>query len=257
MSLEDAKGAKVVVNGETIIDVTSTTATADTVAAGYSFLDAKGKATTGTYVAPLFAIDERGLVSIGKSYREIYETYLNGQPINAFLPSTFNRAPNPPEYLEAVGISTDNIMFHFLALITEVNEKGNYPIYIKYLNKDINGTGLFSQAEGYQTQASGDTSHAEGYFTQANGLAQHVEGAYNIVDTCDSQDKRANYVHIVGNGTGPESENRSNAHTLDWEGNAWYSGTVEAVNGIIIKDSNNSDRYQLTIQSGELKITKI
>jgi hypothetical protein len=29
--------------------------------------------------------------------------------------------------------------------------------------------------------------------------------------------------HIVGNGT---DSKRSNAHTLDWSGNAWYSGNV-------------------------------
>lgn len=32
------------------------------------------------------------------------------------------------------------------------------------------------------------------------------------------------YAHIVGNGT--SEENRSNAHTLDWEGNAWFAGDV-------------------------------
>jgi hypothetical protein len=32
------------------------------------------------------------------------------------------------------------------------------------------------------------------------------------------------YAHIVGNGTSNNS--RSNAHTLDWSGNAWYSGDV-------------------------------
>ena len=32
------------------------------------------------------------------------------------------------------------------------------------------------------------------------------------------------YAHIVGNGT--SNKNRSNAHTLDWEGNAWFAGDV-------------------------------
>lgn len=32
------------------------------------------------------------------------------------------------------------------------------------------------------------------------------------------------YAHIVGNGTSDTA--RSNAHTLDWDGNAWYSGDV-------------------------------
>ena len=32
-----------------------------------------------------------------------------------------------------------------------------------------------------------------------------------------------NYAHVVGNGT---EEKRSNAHTLDWDGNAWFAGNV-------------------------------
>lgn len=37
-----------------------------------------------------------------------------------------------------------------------------------------------------------------------------------------------NYAHIVGNGT---STKRSNAHVLDWSGNAWFAGDVYA-NGV-------------------------
>jgi hypothetical protein len=32
------------------------------------------------------------------------------------------------------------------------------------------------------------------------------------------------YAHIVGNGT--EESKRSNAHTLDWDGNAWFAGDI-------------------------------
>jgi hypothetical protein len=35
---------------------------------------------------------------------------------------------------------------------------------------------------------------------------------------------KGDYIHIVGNGTSDTA--RSNAHTLDWDGNAWYSGDV-------------------------------
>lgn len=93
-------------------------------------------------------------------------------------------------------------------------------------------TGLFSHAEGHTTQANGQCSHAEGYFTNANSFNshsegnhtvsssnnQHVQGKYNIEDTENI------YAHIVGNGTADEA--RSNAHTLDWSGNAWYAGKV-------------------------------
>lgn len=79
-------------------------------------------------------------------------------------------------------------------------------------------SGQGSHAEGYYTVASGQRSHSEGYFTEAASQYQHVQGKYNVVDS------NGVYAHIVGNGTG--KNNRHNAHTLDWQGNAWYSGKV-------------------------------
>ena len=37
----------------------------------------------------------------------------------------------------------------------------------------------------------------------------------------------------------------SNAHTLDWEGNAWYAGTIETT-GFILTSPNNI-RFLITI----------
>lgn len=74
-------------------------------------------------------------------------------------------------------------------------------------------------AEGGNTKASGFNSHAEGGSTTASGSNSHVQGKYNIEDTENK------YAHIVGNGTDEHTE-RSNAHTLDWQGNAWFAGDV-------------------------------
>ena len=79
-------------------------------------------------------------------------------------------------------------------------------------------SGTASHAEGRETTASGTASHAEGFSTTASADYQHVEGIYNIDDGANG-DK----LHIVGNGT---SLKRSNAHTLDKSGNAWYAGDV-------------------------------
>ena len=77
--------------------------------------------------------------------------------------------------------------------------------------------GNYSFAEGLYTIAKGIGSHAEGNFTIASNSYQHVQGKYNIEDTENK------YAHIVGNGG---VSTRSNAHTLDWKGNAWYQGNV-------------------------------
>lgn len=74
-----------------------------------------------------------------------------------------------------------------------------------------------SHAEGNCTTASGENSHAEGASTIASSQNQHVQGKYNI------EDLNGTYAHIVGNG---EDGKNSNAHTLDWEGNAWFAGKL-------------------------------
>ena len=79
-------------------------------------------------------------------------------------------------------------------------------------------SGLASHTEGENTTASGENSHAEGLLTSANSSCQHVQGKFNI------RDEHETYAHIVGNGTNDQF--RSNAHTLDWNGNAWFAGDV-------------------------------
>lgn len=98
--------------------------------------------------------------------------------------------------------------------------------------------GQSSHAEGYYAKASGSASHAEGYGTIAKTKAQHVSGEYNIEDPSTSPAaNRGTYIHIVGNGTG-DGTFRSNAHTLDWNGNAWYSGNIR-LKGKSYNDENS------------------
>ena len=77
-------------------------------------------------------------------------------------------------------------------------------------------SGRYSHAEGSNTKASGSNSHAEGSTTRASGDNQHVQGKWNIDDTTSA--------HIIGNGSA--SDKKSNAHTIDWSGNAWFAGNV-------------------------------
>lgn len=75
--------------------------------------------------------------------------------------------------------------------------------------------GSTAHAEGSGSAADGHFSHAEGYYTNAGSDYQRVQGKCNIVDTYNT------YIHIVGNGDSASA--RSNAHTLDWEGNGWFA----------------------------------
>ena len=107
-----------------------------------------------------------------------------------------------------------------------------------------------SHAEGDTTTAKGKASHTEGNNTIAVGNASHVEGRYNIADTTNT------YVHIVGNGN---TSKRSNAHTIDWNGNGWFKGSVEGT-ALILKSSttNSNKRFKITINdSGQIIAAQI
>ena len=79
-------------------------------------------------------------------------------------------------------------------------------------------SGKNSHAEGQGTKANSDYSHAEGQSTIASSESQHVQGKYNVEDVTNT------YAHIVGNGA---YKAPSNAHTLDWSGNAWFAGEIK------------------------------
>ena len=111
-------------------------------------------------------------------------------------------------------------------------------------------SGRASHAEGFQTTASGKNSHTEGYFTIASSDYQHVQGKYNI------EDSSGTYADIVGNG---KLGSRSNAYTLDWEGNAWYSGTIEG-KALILPSSTagSTKKFKITVDdSGTIAATEV
>lgn len=96
---------------------------------------------------------------------------------------------------------------------------GNYTHAEGYQTQAV---GVGSHSEGGSTYAQGEYSHAEGYEVIANGNYEHAQGKYNVIQSGDSVNR---YADVVGNGT--DANNRSNAYTLDWEGNAWFAGDIK------------------------------
>ena len=143
---------------------------------------------------------------------------------------SINRKPNMPvgQYSTAIGYNvtaTSNYShaegYKTIASGESSHAEGKYTVasgdHSHSEGVSSEATGESSHAEGYWTEANGYASHTEGFHTIANGSYQHVQGKYNI------EDAGREYAHIVGNGT---SEVSSNAHTLDWGGNAWFAGDV-------------------------------
>ena len=109
----------------------------------------------------------------------------------------------------------------------------------------VSGTGNYSKGyashvEGASNQMGGKYAHAEGAYNENYGYACHVEGRGNIADggrgssagkpqhvegQYNVQDGTQTYAHIVGNGT--SKSDRSNAHTLNYDGTAWYANAVK------------------------------
>lgn len=91
-----------------------------------------------------------------------------------------------------------------------------------------------SHSEGLATTTKGNYSHSEGRYTIASSPAQHVEGVANIEDAAST------YIHIAGNG---DWNARSNAYTLDWDGNGWFAGKV------YIGGTSQSDSSEVAVKS--------
>lgn len=103
----------------------------------------------------------------------------------------------------------------------------------------VAASGVNSHAEGLNTVASGANSHAEGHGTIATGANSHVFGKYNL------QDSQGNYIEIVGKG---DENTRSNARTLDWNGNEVLAGklTIEGNKDVATKEYVDSTQKIVT-----------
>lgn len=91
-------------------------------------------------------------------------------------------------------------------------------------------------ADGNNSRAIGQAVHTNGTLSTGigdritvNGNRHFAVGKYN--KDKDVEGKDYSYVFSVGNGTSEEA--RSNAYTLDWEGNGCYQGKVESKSGVL------------------------
>lgn len=127
--------------------------------------------------------------------------------------------------------------------------------------------GIHAQSKG--SCAIGFTNKNLGYLV-TNGIASQAFGAGIEVNSnygmghgiCNIKDTAKTYAHIVGNGTSDKS--RSNAYTLDWQGNGTFAGTVSSSTGADYaeyfewKDGNpnNEDRVGYIVTLDGDKIVK-
>lgn len=129
------------------------------------------------------------------------------------------KTANTYEIRKVIDIATVNVSSETKKHI-KLNEDLSYSSanqqIVARVQRSNGALGDYSHTEGQNTLSLGKGSHAEGIGTFTADNYQHVQGKYN--------DDPTGYLHVVGNG---ENVNRrSNAHTLDWDGNAWFAGNI-------------------------------
>ena len=124
-----------------------------------------------------------------------------------------------------------------------VNSEDICILTFSYLEKNINPSYIYMDVNSFGTvPILGENSSAEGFGVIALSANQHAQGVYNEKDFANR------YAHIVGNGT--SDSDRSNAHTLDWDGNAWYQGDIR-VGGTSYDDGKTAETKTTTVKSTE------
>lgn len=128
----------------------------------------------------------------------------------------------------ASGYASHSEGYHSQATDSEAHAEGSYTNATGQAShaegQSTTASGSRSHAEGLNTLAAGDASHAEGRYTIALVAEQHVFGRFNVSDPNGSTFSPGKYVEIVGNGS--DTETRSNARTLDWQGNERLMGDL-------------------------------
>ena len=174
-------------------------------------LDKKpGKITTGT----VYTINGE---SVTAGYgAEIFNNYYQNKASGSYSHAEGQGTTASGSYSHAEGNGTTASAPYSHAQGLNTTASGNHGSHAE--GHGTTASGQASHAEGLNTIASGHYCHAEGTGTIAAGSSQHVEGTYNI------EHKGIRILHVVGNGN--SDTDRSDAHTLDWEGNAWFAGNV-------------------------------
>lgn len=136
-----------------------------------------------------------------------------------------------------------------VAVGTQNKASGLYSLAVGNSNQS---TGPASSAFGYFTESSGAFSTTNGQRTIANHKSQFVFGELNEPDPSEAAaSARGTYVEIVGNGTSPALADRSNARTLDWNGNERLAGSLTLGAGTEDEKTITPEQLANTMQLAE------
>lgn len=235
-------------NGTVLIDITDTTATTSDVAQGKYFYGADGIKLAGTHTDPMargtgtdsvisvsetnpntasggyaFAVGRSNNASGDNSVAMGYNSLASGLTSIAIGGTVSGKTRNQATQAGAVAIGQSNQSsgYYSIAMGRESVASGAGAVALGYGNTAL-GNGSF--AAGGFTTAGARCSSALGNGTNANGGNSLVAGKFNVIDNAEAAATTGEreFALIIGNGT--DDSNRSNAATLDWDGNAVFAG---------------------------------
>jgi hypothetical protein len=137
----------------------------------------------------------------------------------------------------AVGVGNKALLFSSAAF-GDRNRAGGENSFAAGMQNGVDG--WYSSALGKGNGVYGDASFATGIGNQIGSNYQTVIGKYNKSDWDNK------YAFIIGNGTADEASNRSNALTVDWNGNIKTNGNIT---------SNQLQTNELSLIDGKFNIT--
>lgn len=184
--------------------------------------DSPTNAKLPTSLAVANYLESKGLVTPS----DLENTYMKKSNPNGTGSLSLNRKANSTSGVNSTTVGYDNTASGRYSMAQgQENTASGWASHAE--GSSTTASGYYAHAEGVHTIARGECSHAEGEYTTATHQSQHVFGEYNVLDTATTtQNERGTYIEIVGNG---ESEDgRSNARTLDWDGNEVLSGNITA-----------------------------
>lgn len=132
----------------------------------------------------------------------------------------FNGSMDAPSFLLG---TTDATLGGFATAVgADVEASGDYSF------AEGNGStasGIYSIAMGHEAEATANSAFALGYHASANGASSTALGGGTVADSdyqtvlgrYNESDPNSDYLFILGNGTADNA--RSNALTVDWDGN--------------------------------------
>lgn len=163
------------------------------------------------------------------------------------MPEGINQYSNNEEIIAGwrdFGITGDGGGFSLAkGMYSHVEGNGNLALGISSHAQGTSNIALGHSASvsGAWNEANGDRAFAVGYSNIANGENSFVAGYENIaygensfiIGKCAKTTTDDNLVFVVGNGTN-SINNKSNAFTVDWDGNAFISNNLSVGGSVTI-----------------------